>query len=111
MRTFLILLIIGSANFFSAQTLLLPSSVTLESKYIENESSEVSWLMENAGKTIEIGKVTTEFKKLNKKDLLITNHGQNEAGAGTLGRFYYYQDLEFPAALSFVLQFYEKYVA
>jgi len=71
MRTFLILLIIGSANFFSAQTLLLPSSVTLESKYIEDESSEVSWKMENAGKTIEIGKVTTEFKKLNKKDLLI----------------------------------------
>lgn len=71
MRTFLILLIIGSANFFSAQTLLSPSNVKLDSKYIQDESSEVSWTMENAGSKIEIGKVTTEFKKLNKKDLLI----------------------------------------
>lgn len=71
MRTFLILLIIGSANFVSAQNLLLPSNVKLDSKYIQEESSEVSWTMENAGAKIEIGKVTTEFKKLNKKDLLI----------------------------------------
>jgi len=71
MRTFLILLIIGSANFFSAQNLLSPSNVKLDSKYIQEESSEVSWTMENAGSKIEIGKVTTEFKKLNKKDLLL----------------------------------------
>lgn len=71
MRTFLILLIIGSANYFSAQNLLLPSNVKLDSKSIQEESSEVSWTMENAGSKIEIGKVTTEFKKLNKKDLLI----------------------------------------
>jgi len=71
MRTFLILLVIGSANFFSAQNLLSPSNIKLDSKYIQEELSEVSWTMENAGSKIEIGKVTTEFKKLNKKDLLI----------------------------------------
>ncbi|RKE89024.1 DUF3108 domain-containing protein [Epilithonimonas arachidiradicis] len=71
MRTFLILLIIGSANFFSAQNLLSPTNVKLDSKYIQDESSEVSWIMENAGSKIEIGKVITDFKKLNKKDLLI----------------------------------------
>lgn len=71
MRTFLILLVIGSANFFSAQNLLSPSNIKLDSKYIQDESSEVSWTMENAGKKIEIGKVTTELKKLNKKDLLV----------------------------------------
>lgn len=71
MRTFLILLITGSVNFFSAQNLLSPNNVKLDSKYIQDESSEVSWTMENAGEKIEIGKVTTDFKKLNKKDLLI----------------------------------------
>lgn len=71
MRTFLILLIIGSANFVSAQTLLSPSNVKLNSKYIQEESSEVSWTIENAGQKIEIGKVTTEQKKLSKKELLI----------------------------------------
>lgn len=71
MRTFLILLIIGSANFFSAQNLLTPSNVKLDSKHIQDESNEVSWTMENAGKKIEIGKITTEQKKLNKKELLI----------------------------------------
>lgn len=71
MRTFLILLIIGSANFFSAQNLLSPSNIKIDSKYIQEELSEVGWTMENAGAKIEIGKVTTEFKKLNKKDLLI----------------------------------------
>ncbi|WP_027385109.1 DUF3108 domain-containing protein [Epilithonimonas caeni] len=71
MRTLLILLIIGSAQFFSAQDILSPNNVKLDSKYIQDESSEVSWSMENAGSKIEIGKVTTEFKKLNKKDLLI----------------------------------------
>ncbi|KFC20179.1 hypothetical protein [Chryseobacterium sp. FH1] len=71
MRTFLILLIIGSANFVSSQTLLSPSNVKLNSKYIQEESSEVSWTIENAGQKIEIGKVTTEQKKLSKKELLI----------------------------------------
>lgn len=71
MKTFLFLLIIGSASFFSAQNILSPSNIRLDSKYIQNESSEVSWSIENAGSKIEIGKVITEFKKLNKKDLLI----------------------------------------
>ncbi|UQB68772.1 hypothetical protein [Epilithonimonas zeae] len=71
MRTFLILLIIGSTNFFSAQNLLSPTNIKLDPKYIQDESSEVSWTMENAGSKFEIGKVTTDFKKLNKKDLLI----------------------------------------
>jgi len=61
----------SSAHFFSAQNLLSPANVKLDSKYISDESSEVSWTMENAGSKIEIGKVTTDFKKLNKKDLLI----------------------------------------
>ena len=71
MRTFFTLLIISSFNFFSAQNPLSPTNVKLDSKYIQEESSEVSWSMENAGSKIEIGKVTTEFKKLNKKELLI----------------------------------------
>ncbi len=71
MRTILILLIIGGANFVSAQNLLAPNNVKLDSKYIQDESTEVTWTMENAGQKIEIGKVTTDFKKLNKKDLLI----------------------------------------
>jgi hypothetical protein len=71
MRTILALLIIGSVHFFSAQNLLSPTNVKLDSKYIHDESSEVSWIMENAGSKFEIGKVTTDFKKLNKTDLLI----------------------------------------
>lgn len=71
MRTFFTLLIINSVHFFSAQNLLSPTNVKLDSKYIQDESSEVSWTMENVGSKIEIGKVTTDFKKLNKKDLLI----------------------------------------
>ncbi|WP_312765025.1 hypothetical protein [Epilithonimonas sp.] len=71
MRTLLTLLIINSAHFFSAQNLLLPNNVKLDSKYIQDESSEVTWTMENAGSKFEIGKVTTDFKKLNKKELLI----------------------------------------
>jgi len=71
MRTFLILLIISGANFFSAQNILSPGNVKLDLKYIQDESSEVSWSMENAGSKIEIGKVSTDFTKLNKKELLI----------------------------------------
>lgn len=71
MRTILALVIIGSVHFFSAQNLLSPTNVKLDSKYIQDESSEVSWIMENAGSKFEIGKVTTDFKKLNKTDLLI----------------------------------------
>lgn len=61
MRTFLLLLIISSANFFSAQTSLSPSNVKLDTKYIQDESSTVSWSMENAGSKVEIGRATTEF--------------------------------------------------
>lgn len=71
MRTILILLIISSANFFSAQNLISPSSVKLDSKDIQNEISVASWSAERSGSKMEIGKVTTELKKLNQKDLLI----------------------------------------
>ncbi|SHK42512.1 DUF3108 domain-containing protein [Epilithonimonas mollis] len=71
MKTFLFILIIGCADSFSAQNILSPADVKLNSKYIQDESWEVSWSMENAGSKFEIGKVINEFKKLNKKDLLI----------------------------------------
>lgn len=71
MRTILILLIISSANFFSAQNFISPSSVKLDSKDIQNEISVASWSAERSGSKMEIGKVTTELKKLNQKDLLI----------------------------------------
>ena len=71
MRTFLILLIISSANFFSAQSILTPSNVKLNPKYIQNEISQAVWSAERAGSKIEIGRVTTELTKLNKKELLI----------------------------------------
>jgi len=70
MRTFLILLLISSANLFS-QKLLNPSNSSIDSKLIKDETSEAVWYAENAGKKIEIGSIITELKKLNKTDLLI----------------------------------------
>lgn len=70
MKTILFLLIISSANFFS-QKLLTPENSGINSKLIQNETSEAVWFAENAGTKIEIGSIITEIKKLNKADLLI----------------------------------------
>ncbi|MGE8513065.1 MAG: hypothetical protein ACN6N7_10225 [Chryseobacterium culicis] len=70
MRTILFLLILSSANFFS-QKLLTPENAGINPKLIQDETSEALWFAENAGTKIEIGRITTETKKLNKTDLLI----------------------------------------
>ena len=70
MRKFLFLLLLSSAHFFS-QNLLTPKNSGMDSKLIQNETSEAAWYAENAGAKIEIGSILTEFKKLNKTDLLI----------------------------------------
>ncbi|PIF47464.1 hypothetical protein CLU96_4519 [Chryseobacterium sp. 52] len=70
MRTFLILLLISSANVFS-QKLLTPNTINIDPKLIKDETSEAVWYAENAGTKIEIGNIITELKKLNKTDLLI----------------------------------------
>ena len=70
MKTILFLLILSSANFFS-QKLLTPENSGINSKLIQDETSESVWLAENAGTKIEIGTIITEIKKLNKTDLLI----------------------------------------
>ncbi|MFZ4930348.1 hypothetical protein [Chryseobacterium sp. Mn2064] len=43
----------------------------MDSKLIQDETSEAVWYAENVGTKIEIGSIITEFKKLNKTDLLI----------------------------------------
>ncbi|PRB02030.1 hypothetical protein CQ046_13785 [Chryseobacterium sp. MYb7] len=70
MKTILFLLILSSANFFP-QKLLTPENTGINSKLIQNETSEAVWFAENAGTKIEIGSIITEIKKLNKADLLI----------------------------------------
>lgn len=70
MRTFLFLLILSSANFFS-QKLLTPENSGIDSKLIKDETSEAVWYAENAGSKMEMGHIITELKKLNKTDLLI----------------------------------------
>ncbi|MGH1519883.1 hypothetical protein [Chryseobacterium sp. JK1] len=70
MRTFFLLLLLSSAHFFS-QNLLTPKNSGMDSKFIKDEISEAVWYAENAGAKIEIGSIITEFKKLNKTDLLI----------------------------------------
>ncbi|CAI8722886.1 hypothetical protein [Chryseobacterium sp. IT-36CA2] len=70
MKTILFLLILSSANFFS-QKLLTPENSGINSKLIQDETSEAVWFAENAGTKIEIGRIVTEIKKLNKADLLI----------------------------------------
>ncbi|MFN1216772.1 hypothetical protein ACKW6Q_07260 [Chryseobacterium kwangjuense] len=70
MKTFLLLLLISSANLFS-QKLLTPANVKIDAKLIKDEISEATWYADNAGTKIEIGSITTELKKLNKTDLLI----------------------------------------
>jgi len=70
MRIFLILLIISSTHF-SAQKTLAPSNTKIESKYIKDEISNAIWLAEKGDQKIEIGKVITQVKKLDKARLLI----------------------------------------
>ncbi|NIF03981.1 hypothetical protein F3J23_00890 [Chryseobacterium sp. Tr-659] len=70
MRTFLFLLLLSSAHFFS-QKLLTPENSGIDSKRIKDETSETVWYAENAGSRIEVGNIITETRKLNKTDLLI----------------------------------------
>ncbi|MGE4513922.1 MAG: hypothetical protein AB7E26_08950 [Chryseobacterium sp.] len=70
MKTFLILLVMSSANFFAQKT-VNPSNVKPESKFIKNEISDAIWYAENGDQKIEIGKITTEIKKIDKTKLLI----------------------------------------
>lgn len=70
MKTFLLLLLLSSTSFFS-QNLLTPKNAGIDTKLIKDETSEQLWYAENAGTKIEIGSIITEFKKLNKTDLLI----------------------------------------
>jgi hypothetical protein len=70
MRIFLILLIMSSANFFAQKT-LTPDNVKIESKYIKDETSNSIWYIENGTQKKEIGKITTEVKKVDKTTLLI----------------------------------------
>lgn len=79
MRLFLILLIISSANFF-AQTSLSPKNIKLESKFIKDETSNIVWYAEKGDQKIEIGKIATQIKKVDKRTLLIkTSVKMNQA--------------------------------
>lgn len=60
----------SSANFFAQKT-LNPNNVKPESKFIKNEISDAVWYAENGDQKIEIGKITTEIKKVDKTKLLI----------------------------------------
>ena len=60
----------SSANFFAQKT-LNPSNVKLESKFIKNEISNAVWYAEKGDQKVEIGKITTEIKKIDKTKLLI----------------------------------------
>jgi hypothetical protein len=70
MRIFLVILIISSAQFF-AQKSLSPNTVQLESKYIKDETSNAVWYAAKGDQKMEIGKVTTQVKKVDKATLLI----------------------------------------
>jgi len=79
MRIFLILLIISSAQFF-AQKALTPSNVKVESKFIKDETSNAIWYVEKGDQKMEIGKVITQIKKIDKATLLIrTSVKMNQA--------------------------------
>ncbi|RZJ49998.1 MAG: hypothetical protein EOO19_04235 [Chryseobacterium sp.] len=79
MRLFLILLIMSSANFF-AQTSLSPKNIKLESKFIKDETSNIVWYAEKGDQKIEIGKIATQIKKVDKRTLLIkTSVKMNQA--------------------------------
>lgn len=70
MRIFLILLIMSSAQFFAQKT-LTPSNTKLESKFIKDETSDAIWYAEKGDQKVEIGKVITQIKKIDKATLLI----------------------------------------
>lgn len=70
MRIFLVILIMSSANFF-AQKSLSPKNVKLESKFIKDETSNAIWYAEKGDQKMEIGKVSTQVKKVDKVTLLI----------------------------------------
>lgn len=70
MRLFLILLIMSSAQFFAQKT-IVPSNVKLESQYIKDEISDAVWYAVKGDQKMEIGKITSEVKKLDKNRLLL----------------------------------------
>ncbi|WP_415328921.1 hypothetical protein [Chryseobacterium sp. MMS23-Vi53] len=60
----------SSANFFAQKT-LNPSNVKLESKFIKDETSNAVWYVEKGDQKMEIGKISTKTKKIDKATLLI----------------------------------------
>ncbi len=70
MKTFLILLIVSSANFF-AQNSITPSGVKLESQYIKDKVSNMVWYAEKDSEKIAIGKISTQMKKTDKNTFLV----------------------------------------
>ncbi|REC48071.1 DUF3108 domain-containing protein [Chryseobacterium pennipullorum] len=70
MRTFIFLLLSGTAHLFS-QNLLSPKNIKIDPNLIQNEVSESIWYLERDGKKLEFGRVITELRKLNSTDLLI----------------------------------------
>ena len=79
MRLLLIILIMGSANFFAQKT-LTANNVKLESKYIKDETSHTVWYAQKGDQKMEIGKITTQVKKVDKTTLLIkTSVKMNQA--------------------------------
>lgn len=70
MKAILILLIMSSAQLFAQKT-LNPGNVTLESKFIKNETSTAIWYAEMGGQKVEIGKITNRVKKTDNTTLLV----------------------------------------
>ena len=60
----------SSAHFFAQKT-LNPNNVKPESKFIKDETSDAVWYAEKGDQKMEIGKVTTQVKKVDKATLLI----------------------------------------
>ena len=79
MRIFLILLLISGSHFFAQKT-VTPNIVKLESKFIRDETSNIVWYAQKGDQKIEIGKITSELKKVDKTTLLIkTSVKMNQA--------------------------------
>lgn len=69
----------SSAQFFAQKT-LNPNTVKLESKFIKDETSNAVWYAEKGDQKIEIGKIATQVKKIDKTTLLIkTSVKMNQA--------------------------------
>ncbi len=60
----------SSADFFAQKT-LTPNNVKIESKLIKDEISHALWFAEKGDQKIEIGKISTQTKKIDKTTLLI----------------------------------------